>query len=134
MTIPDPIGDLAVLLKGNSGVAAIASARVFSGGLPQAQQTNMPQATVILKPAGGPGRPKRLKIRRTFVDTICYGTSLHQAWQLHLAVREALETLAPSRGSVKAVEMASEAVNAIDASTQWPTCYASYRVLATTTV
>lgn len=134
MTIPDPIGDLAIFLKANTGVAAIAGTRVFSGGLPQSQQASMPQATVIVKPAGGSGRPKLLKIRRITVDTVCYGASLHQAWQLHLAVREALETLARPTRSVKAVEMAAEAVNAIDASTQWPTCYASYRVLATTVI
>lgn len=133
MTLPDPIGDLAALLKADTGVLAITS-RIFSGGIPQSQQAGMPQATVVVKPAGGPGRPKLMLIRRTTVDTICYGASLHDAWQLHLAVREALETLDRPTGSVKTVEMASEAVLAIDASTEWPTCYASYRVLATTQV
>lgn len=134
MTIPDPIGDLAALLAADTGVTALAGTRVFSGGIPQAKQAGMPQATVVIKPAGGPGRPKLMLIRRITLDTICYAASLHEAWQLHLAVRESLETLGRPTGSVKTVEMASEAALAIDSSTQWPTCYASYRVLSTTQI
>ena len=131
MTIPDPIGDLVALLKADAGVTAITS-RVFSGGLSQAQQASMPEATVVVKPAGGPGRPKLMLIRRTIVDTVIYGNDLKTAWQLHLAVREALETLRVPTGSVKTIEMASDAALAVDQMTQWPTCYASYHVLAVT--
>lgn len=131
MTIPDPIADIASLLTADAGVAAIAGARVFSGGLPQSEQAAMPEATVVVKPAGGPGRPKLMLIRRLIVDTVIYGDSLKTAWDLHLAVREALETLGRPSGSVKTIEMASEAALAVDATTQWPTCYASYHALTT---
>lgn len=134
MTIPDPIGDIVQLLKADTAVTAIAGSRVFAGGIPQSQQSGMAEATVVVKPAGGPGRPKFMLIRRGRIDTVCYGATLHESWQLHLAVREALETLdRPSRSVIEA-EILSDGSNAVDPVEQWPTCYASYSVLSPVTV
>ena len=134
MTLPDPIADLRSLLLADSGVAAIAGTSVYGGELPQAQATTAPDPTVVIKPAGGIGRLKTMKTRTIRIDTVCYGQTLKDSWTLHLAVREALETLGRPTGCVKSVEMASEAANARDSVKQWPTCYASYSVLTTTTV
>lgn len=134
MTLPDPIKDIRDLLLATSAVTTIASQRVFGGELPEAEATSMPRAAVVVKPSGGMGRLKLMKTRMIRVDTICYAATLHDSWALHLAVREALETLARPKGSVKSIEMASEAVNARDSVKQWPTCYASYSALTTTTV
>jgi hypothetical protein len=134
MTIADPISDIRTLLLADTAVAGLVDTRVFGGELPEAESAQMPRAAVVVSPAGGPGRPKFMKIRHTRVDTICYGATLHDSWQLHLAVREALETLARPSGSVKAIEMSAEAANARDPVKQWPTCYASYRVLSTISV
>jgi hypothetical protein len=134
MTIADPIADIRTLLLADTAVAALVDTRVFGGELPEAESAQMPRAAVVVSPAGGPGRPKFMKIRHTRVDTICYGATLHDSWALHLAVREALETLARSSGSLKAIEMSADAANARDPVKQWPTCYASYRVLSTISV
>lgn len=134
MTLPDPIADIRTLLLADAAVAAIAGTRVFGGEIPENEAAAMPEATVVVKAAGGPGRPKFMKIRRIRVDTICYAATLHDSKQLHDAVREALETLDRPSGSVKSIEIASEALNARDQVKQWPTCYASYSALTTTSV
>lgn len=134
MTLPDPIADIRTHLLADSAVAALVGTRVFGGELPQALATDTPPASVVVKPSGGVGRLKRMKTRMIRVDTICYAATLHDSWALHLAVREALETMSRPTGSVKTIEMASEAANARDSAKQWPTCYASYSALTTTTV
>lgn len=133
MTLPDPIGDIRNLLLADAGVTAITSL-VYGGELPEEEAANMPQAAVVIAPSGGLGRLKTMLTRTIRVDTTCYGATLHDSWNLHLAVREALETMSRPTGSVKTIEMASEAANARDSVKQWPTCYASYTVLTTTAV
>jgi hypothetical protein len=93
----------------------------------------MPVQTVVVAQAGGSGRPKTLKTRTIRLDTICYGATLYEAQRLHDAVREALETLDRTSGCVKTVEAVSDGQNGRDPLKQWPVCFASYRVLTTTT-
>lgn len=129
MTTPDPVGELVALLKADAAVTALAGTRVFSGGIPANGRGEMPQATVVLTPAGGPGRRGYNRYRRTRVDTTCYGATLKQSWQLHLAVRELLEGL-HRNGSIFWAQVTSDGANALDPAEQWPTCYASYSVLS----
>lgn len=134
MTIPDPLADIRALLLGDTAVEALVGTRVFVAEIPEAQSAGMPQKTVVISPAGGPGRPKGLKIRHLRIDTICYGATLRESKDVHDAVREALETLSIPTGSVKTIEMAADAQNARDLVKQWPTCYASYLALTATAV
>ena len=131
MTIPDPITLIVALLLDDTAVSDIADTRVFAGGLPQDKEIRaaMPQATVVVSPSGGPGRKGRVRYRRNRVDTCCYGATLHEAWTLHLAVREALE-MALRDEALFSAETTSDGANAVDPTTQWPTCYASYSVLS----
>lgn len=131
MTIPDPIEELRDLLKADAGVSAIAGDLVFGGGLPDAARAAMPQPAVVVSPAGGIGRKGRTRFRFTRIDTTCYGATLKQSWDLHRAVRQVLEELLRS-GSVFSAEPVADGQNAIHPETQWPTCYASYRVLSAT--
>jgi uncharacterized protein DUF3168 len=132
MSIPDPIGDIVTLLLADDAVTALVDERVFGAELPAEEAKEMPRAAVVVSPAGGPGRPGTVKYRRLRVDTTCFGVDLLESWQVHAAVREALETLAHRDGSLFSILMASEAANARDQAKQWPTCYASYRVLTAT--
>ena len=134
MTIPDPIADIRALLVADAGVSALVGERVYHSELPESESPNMPQQAVVVAQAGGPGRPKKLKTRTIRLDTICYGATLYESLQLHLVVREALETLSVPTGSVKSVETVSDGQNARDPLKQWPVCFASYRLLSTTTV
>lgn len=130
MTIPDPIALIVDLLAHDVGVIDLAGTRVHGGALSAATRAAMPQTAVVVSPAGGPGRPGFMGIRRNRIDTVCYGETLHQAWLLHLAVREALETLRVD-GAVRSLEISSDGANALDPVELWPTCYASYTVLST---
>lgn len=128
---PDPIAEIVAYLLADTAVQAIAGERVF-GELPRDVNASMPVAAVVVTPAGGPGRPGVTKIRRTRVDTTCYGATVNAAWKLHLAVREALETLERREGALISIEITSDGSAARDPVTQWPTCYASYSVLSDT--
>lgn len=130
MTVPDTLDDIRTLLLADAAVAAATSSRVFSGELPEEESRLMPRAAVVVSPAGGPGRQGTTKYRRTRVDTTCYGATLHESWQVHLAVREALETLSRRDNSLISLEMTSDGALARDPLKQWPTCYASYRLLS----
>lgn len=130
MSIPDPVAEIVAVLKADEGVVAVATAaHVYAAGLPT-KGLQMPQAAVVVKPAGGPGRRGRSHIRDGRVDTVCYGASLRESWQLHLAVREALENLERTTGSIFSVSTASDGTNALDPVELWPTCYASYTVMS----
>lgn len=129
MSIPDPIAELTDMLLADTAVVALVDENVFGGELPVELNVSMPVAAVVLSPAGGPGRRRALKLRRTRVDTTCYGPTLEDAWALHTAVREALENMART-STLLDVETSSDGSLARDATTQWPTCYASYLVLS----
>lgn len=130
MTIPDPISEIIGLLKGDTAVDALVDGRV-GREITESENAAMPRAAVVVTPVGGPGRHGRLRIRYTRVDTTCFGATLKESWTLHLAVREVLESMGRD-GALKDAEITSDGTNARDPVTQWPTCYASYRVMSAT--
>lgn len=129
MSIPDTLAELTDMLLADTAVIALADENVFGGELPTELNVSMPVAAVVLSPAGGPGRRRALKLRRTRIDTTCYGPTLEAAWALHAVVREALENAART-ATLLDIETSSDGALARDPVTQWPTCYASYIVLA----
>jgi Protein of unknown function (DUF3168) len=127
MSIPDPVALVRELLLADAAVAALAGDNIFVGELPERLNASPPPAAVVIAPAGGPGRAGTLRYRRNRVDTVCYAATLESAWTLHLAVREALETMTVD-GALRSIEASSDGALARDPQTQWPTCYASYLV------
>lgn len=135
MTIPDPIADLRAILLADTTVEGLVGAEgVYHSELPDVVSSTMPKQAVVLAQAGGQGRYKTLKARTLRLDTICYGATLFESYELHQAVREVLETLAKRSNSVISAETISDGANARDPLKQWPVCFASYRLLTTTTV
>lgn len=138
--LPDPIADIRALLAADTdiqtlvGQTAASDYRVFHSELPDTESGSMPRQAVVLAQAGGPGRAKRTNLRRIRLDTICYGATLYESQRLHDVVREVLEGLARTSSSVKTIEMSSEGQNGRDPLKQWPVCFATYTVLATTSV
>lgn len=127
MTIPDPVALARVLLLADAAVAALVGENVYGGELPDSLNAAMPAKAVVITPAGGPGRRGTLAYRRNRIDTVCYGATLEDAWSVHLAVREALETMTAS-GALRSIETSSDGTLARDPRTEWPSCYASYLV------
>jgi hypothetical protein len=131
VTIADPIAELVALLAADPDVAALAGGNVF-GYLTDDARAGMPQPAVVVSPAGGPGRRGYMRVRRTRVDTTCYGDTLEQSWQLHAAVREVLEGIRRS-GSLLSAQTIADGTNRLDPLTKWPTCFASYQLLSADT-
>jgi hypothetical protein len=127
--IPDPISEIVALLQADDDVSALTAGLVFGGGLPVNARADMPQPAVVVTAAGGPGRRGYNRYRRTRVDTTCYGQTLKESWDLHLAVRELLEGLGRT-GSIFWAQTISDGANGIDRVEQWPTCFASYLVMS----
>lgn len=132
MTIPDPIEEIRTLLLADTDVESLASTRVYGGEIAEAAREAMPQPVVVLLPSGGPGRAGYNLYRRTRIDTLCYGETLKQSHQLHLFVREVLETMNRPTGTLFSAEVSSDGVNRRDPVTQWPLCIASYLVMSAT--
>lgn len=134
MTIPDPITDIVNLLGEDADVIALVDDRIFGGGLKKSvtQDPAWPQPAVVVTPAGGRGRRGYELVRTNRVDTICYGATLLQSWQVYLAVREVLENL-DRDGSLFWCEISSDGANALDPVELWPVCYASFTVMSAVT-
>jgi hypothetical protein len=132
--IVDPIAAVSSVLLADADVAALAGVRVYGGAVPDTAKTAMPQACVVVKPAGGAGAGEGyMQWGRSRVDTYCYGASLHEAWNVYLAVYGALKQL--QRQVADGVLLHSAAVLSkgalgVDPETQWPVTLASFSVTA----
>lgn len=90
MTVPDPLAALVAFVAGDAEVAALVGARVFGQELPAGEVQQMPRPCVVLQTAGGFGERGEAPVQRVRVDARCYGRTLHEAMQVHLAVYGAL--------------------------------------------
>lgn len=126
MTIADPVQLIIDLLLAESSVTDLVDDRV-GREIPEGDGNLMPRACIIVTRAGGRGRRGTLKLREARIDTACYGATLKESGAVHDAVRELLEEYVHD-GDLITVETSSDGVNARHPDTQWPVCYASYRV------
>lgn len=131
---PDPLADIRALLLDDDAVSTLVDDRIFHSELPANESASMPRKAVVVAGAGGSGRRKTMHLRRLRVDTICYGETLYESQKVHDAVRNVLENLERTSGSVKTIETNVEGQNARDPVKQWPVCFATYAVLTTITV
>lgn len=134
MAEADPISAIITVLRDDAGVTAITSGKV-GWEIEAADRANM-QAIVVVKPGGGPGDNSYQQFGRQRVDTLCYGAIGKEAWQVYLAVRDALKQLKPCTidgVSIKTVTITAVGNLGVDPETQWPVCLASFNVLAAET-
>lgn len=132
----DPLPALRAVLLADADVLALVDAtgrRIYNGGIPEEAEPAMPQACVVLNPAGGPPDASTQHHGRFRVDTHCYGATRAEAWALHLAVRPVLKQL--DRQTVNGVLLHSVTITSGGAlgtrpDTHWPVCYATYMVRA----
>jgi hypothetical protein len=130
----DPIAALVAWLNLDGTLVALVDGRTYGGELPREQVAAMPRAAVVLRPAGGGllGRAYQ-DVGDVRVDVECYGAVARQAWEVNLAVYQALKHLSRVVSAGVLLHWAqpsSKGVLARDPVTDWPVCLASYQVLA----
>ena len=130
----DVIEAVVAWLKLDATLTALTGDRIYGGRLPDEQVTAMPQAALVLRPAGGGllGRAFQ-EVGDVRVDASAYGRVDREAWQVHLASYLALKHMSRVVSAGVLLHWAtasSKGSLAHDPETGWPVCLASYQVLA----
>jgi hypothetical protein len=135
MTAVNPLDGIGAALKADEDLAGVVAGRVFWPALPRDQDNNvttpMPNPAVVLRPAGGGMRYGRgtLRLSDPRFDTDCYGATLAQSVQVHLAVQAALRRLVRQAAGgvlVHGLAVSNGGVTDVDPDTKWPLTIASY--------
>lgn len=135
MAVPDPVAALIAFLRADSNVAALVGTRVFAPELPRNQTGNMPQACIVIRPAGGGFLGQAYEdYGDVRFDIDCYASddrNPHSGWTLYLAVYEALKHM---RRSVQAdvllhwAKSSSKGITLRDPDTDWAYTASSWQV------
>lgn len=129
----DPIAAIRTVLLADPAVTALVDTRVHGGEVPAAEVKNMARACVVLNPSGGPGGEGYNEFGKQRIDTLCYGATLMEAWQVHLAVYTVLKQLRRQKAAnvlLHSADPASKGASGRDPVTQWPVTLSSWLVLA----
>lgn len=129
----DPTSALRTLLLANGTVVALVGARVRALELHADDAKTMPQACIVLKPAGGPGGEAYQDYGRSRIDVICYGATLDESLDVYLAVYPALKSIQRAKVAgvlLHSAEVSSKSSTARDPVKEWPVTYSSWLVLA----
>lgn len=133
MSAADPIGALRTLLLATGSITAVIGQRVRALELHVDDAATMPQATIVLKPAGGPGGEAYQDYGRTRVDVICYGATLDESLDVYLAVYPVLKSIQRAKVAgvlLHSASVSSKGATARDPLKEWPVTYSSWLVLA----
>ncbi|MBS3927092.1 MAG: hypothetical protein KGZ65_00105 [Sphingomonadales bacterium] len=133
-TAPSPILALVEHLKADTTVAEEVGERVFGSELPEDECDSMPEASIVVKRAGGldvigQGFQEYGDIR---VDVLCYAATPFLAEDLHLAVHPAMKQLRRTVYGDCVLHWARSSGGAIplrDPDTDWPFTFSSWQVL-----
>ncbi len=135
MSAVDPVAAIRTVLLADTAVAALVAARIYGAEIPESVTDEMPQAAIVVNPAGGSAFPgggfQRYGAQR--IDLWCHGVTLGEAWDVYLAAYEALKQMRShivGGVALKTVTVASKGVLARDPVTQWPTALSSWIVFA----
>jgi len=132
VTIQNPITSLITYLKADSGVAALASTRVYGAEEPYNEATNQARYAVVIWPSGG--RPEHyVALQPIRVDIECYGATQLQAHTLYLAVYEAMKNIAREDNSNCLLHTATQSGGPLTnraPETHWPYTWSSWLVTA----
>lgn len=136
MTVVDPVAAIRTVLLADGGVAALVETRVYGGEVPEKDTNKMGRACVVVNASGGMGMSGGegyLELGKQRIDTICYGSTLNEAFTVYCAVHRALKQMHRRVASgvlLHSAEPVSKGVTARDPVTTWPTTLASWSVLA----
>lgn len=125
---------LIAYLKADTAVAGEVGTRVFVPELPQDQANSMPRRCVVIRPAGGPGRPgDYVRLTKFRIDVFNYGETANYALSVQRATHEALKNLDRDRHGDTLLHCADESSAPIwlrDPDGNWPLFLESWLVLA----
>lgn len=133
--MPDPIEALRAFLRADAAIDGRVDGRVFAGELPRKETEQMPREAVVIRPGGGPdaiggGYQSYGDLR---LDVLCYGSTPHNAWLLHLDVHAALKDLKRKVFAETLLHWARPSVKGQtgrDPEKDWPLTLSSWQVLA----
>jgi hypothetical protein len=129
----DPLGALRTILLADADVAAASGGNVYCIEIRREDVKAMPRAAVLLKPAGGPGARGYQQFGKLRVTVACYGETGDESWTLWLTVKPVLQQLArvtSQHALIHSATMEADGAFGIDPTTQWPTTFSSWLVLA----
>jgi hypothetical protein len=115
-------------------VVELSEGRIFRPELPEREDEHMPQACVLIRPAGGGqlfGRT-RLPFKDSRLDIVCYGSTRLEAENLARQVSDALTELESSTHEgviVRWARISTEPASAIDPNTNWPFALVTTQVM-----
>lgn len=133
MTVPDVIPAVIAYLKADSGVAALAGARVFGAEVPAREAQSMPRQALVVRYAGGMGVRDDVPIQTPRLDVWAYGATPGEASALYLAAHGALRTLARAVHAGALLHSAIQGggpISGRDPDTHWPFVWGSWVITA----
>ena len=81
---------LITYLGDQAAIAALVSARIYGGELPESEVANMPRKLIVLRYAGGNEESRTARIQKQRVDILSYGEDYFEAGRVDRAVADAL--------------------------------------------
>lgn len=133
----DPLAAVIDFLQSQTVITDLVGSRVFGGELPRSENAQMPRQAVVLTPAGGGlYGTETADWGDSRVDIDCYGASPLDAWELYLAVADALKGMQRQMQAGVLLHWAkpsSRGITARDPATDWPVTISSWQVLASGT-
>lgn len=130
----DPIASIRQILLDDDTLAQLTSGTVFVGEIPRSAISSMPKPCVLIRPAGGGALGTgSLSIGDVRIDATCYGVTLLESWEIHLALADALKHLVSQVSVGTLILWAKESAGGVsgrDVDTDWPTTVSSWQILS----
>lgn len=133
--ITDPIAALIRFLKLDADTIDMVGTRIFGAELPDAENTSMPRAAVVLRNSGGglmPISSSYVPINDIRVDAYAYGATPNQAFRVYRCLAGALKQMHRNQQGRTVIYWARTSggpSNLVEPNTEWPLTLSSWQVM-----
>jgi len=127
------LGAIITMLRAESTISNLVSARVFGEELPAIEAGSMPRQSLVVKHSGGPGQRDYIQHVEGRFDFFSYGETPNDALLLAYAVHDFLGTMKPQVVSQTKLHYAARSSGFIsfrDQDTKWPVVSEAWLILA----